>query len=98
MMKNTSTSCVNLSDLDTDEKRKLWMERTGNTLKRLAEVAGVTSSALSRTLRRPTMPVAQHQTLVEFGVPQELLPRPFNQKPGPRPRRPVAEPSASLSA
>lgn len=97
-MENTFSSCVNLYILTPDEKRKLWMDRTGNTLRRLAEVAGVTPSALSRTLRRPTMPVAQHRALVEFGVPPELLPRPYDQRPGPRPHRPVAESSASLPA
>ncbi|WP_455784337.1 helix-turn-helix domain-containing protein [Bilophila wadsworthia] len=84
-MNNAATVCSNLSELTTDEKREIWMKRNRCTVSRLAEVAGVTVSSLSRALRNSTMPVAQHQALVDFGVPAELLPRPFNRKPGPRP-------------
>ena len=84
-IQNTTMSFSNLSDLTMDEKREIWLKRNGCTVKRLAEVAGVTVSVLSRTLRNPTMPVAQHQALVQFGVPSEFLPHPLDKKRGPRP-------------
>lgn len=84
-MENRTNSCINLYTLTPDEKRKIWLKRNGYTMTNLAKVAGVTVSALSRTLRNPTMPVAQHQALVDFGVPPELLPQPLDRRPGPRP-------------
>ena len=84
-IQNATMSFSNLSDLTMDEKREIWLKRNGCTVKRLAEVAGVTVSVLSRTLRNPTMPVAQHQALVQLGIPSEFLPQPLDKKPGPRP-------------
>ena len=84
-VRDAATFFSNLSELTTDEKREIWMKRNGCTVKRLAAEAGVTATVLSRTLRNPPMPVAQHQALVAFGVPPECLPKPQNKKPGPRP-------------
>ena len=94
---NATTVFSDLSDLTADEKREIWLKRNGCTVKRLAEVAGVTVSVLSRTLRNPTMPVAQHQALVQFGVPSEFLPQPLDKKPGPRPSAtlPAYQPAAT---
>lgn len=86
MKQDATTVCSNLSELSPDEKREIWIKRNGLTVKTLAEVAGVTASTFSRTLRKPTMPVEQHRSLVNFGVPPDLLPTPFDQKPGPKPR------------
>lgn len=96
-IQNTTMSFSNLSDLTMDEKREIWLKRNGCTVKRLAEVAGVTVSVLSRTLRNPTMPVAQHQALVQFGVPSEFLPQPLDKKRGPRPSAtlPAYQPAAT---
>lgn len=86
-MKNVSqTSFINLPDLTREEKREIWLRRTGYTLKILAQVAGVSLTTLSLHMRNKTMPVRQHETLVAFGVPPEILPEPLDKKSGPKPR------------
>ena len=82
------TRLNNLAELTRDEKREIWCKRKGETLRNLAQVAGVTKSTLSVHLRRETMPVAQHARLTEYGVPAELLPAPLDRKTGPKPRCP----------
>lgn len=98
MLDNAATCCPNLADLSRDEKREIWMKRHGFTLTGLAGFVGVTTSTFSRTLRNATMPVAQHEKLVRLGMPPEILPKPFDKKPGrPSCRLPAAGASA-LSA
>lgn len=83
------TSFIDLPELTRDEKREIWLRRTGNTLKLLAGVAGVSVSTLSLNIRNNTMPVRQHETLVAYGVPPQILPDPMDQKPGPKPSLPA---------
>ena len=86
-MKTVSqTSFIDLPDLSRNEKREIWLRRTGNTLKILAQVAGVSLPTLSSQIRGSTMPVRRHEALVAYGVPPQILPEPVDQKSGPKPR------------
>lgn len=86
MQNDTAISFLNLPDLSQEEKREIFLRRAGWTLRYLAEKVGVTVSTLSRSLRNPTMPTAQHQTLVKLGMPTELLPEPQDIRRGPKSR------------
>lgn len=98
MLDNAATYCPNLADLSRDEKREIWMKRHGFSITALARLVGVVPSTFSRTLRNATMPVAQHEKLVRLGMPPEILPEPFDKKPGrPSCRLPAASETA-LSA
>jgi hypothetical protein len=46
----------------------------------------VTPNSVSKLCDQETMPVRRHAQLLEQGLPAELLPRPEDIKPGPRPR------------
>ena len=96
---NVSTMCFsNLEHLTTDEKRQAWLKRHKCTLTILAEVAGVSVSVLSRSLRSATMPTNQHAALCAFGVPVDLLPEPLDKKRGPKAaQRPLLAVSARKS-
>lgn len=86
-------SFIDLPDLTRDEKREIWLKRTGNTLRSLAEVAGISLSTMSNHMRNATMPSRQYEALVAYGVPEEVLPDPLDRKPGPKPKTPLHLPA-----
>ncbi|MDL2279046.1 hypothetical protein LJC15_00080 [Desulfovibrio sp. OttesenSCG-928-G11] len=88
-VKNISEmSFIDLPDLTRDEKREIWLKRSGNTVVGLASVAGVSVPTLSRRLRDEAMPIDMHKLLTDYGVPLEVLPPADDAKRGPRFRSP----------
>jgi hypothetical protein len=87
---NNKTCFENVTQLTRDEKREIWLKRNSQTLQGLAVAAGVSKGRLSIVLRGETMPPAIHARLVEYGVPEELLPPPLDIPPGPKPRMSAA--------
>lgn len=59
----------------------------------LTAVVGVVPNVLSRYLRDEFMPVKHHAALVEYGVPEEVLPPPGVCKRGRPNRIPVTQAS-----
>lgn len=74
----------------TDSERlaglRIWMEESGMTPPRLADIAGVSPTFMRVLLRRETMPMKRHRQLVAIGVPEECLPPPIEPSIG-RPRK-----------
>ena len=73
-------------DLDRHTALRLWLMISRNTITALAARIGISQGALSWGLKKDTMPVDSHKILVEAGVPVELLPRPEDVRPGPKPK------------
>lgn len=88
---------VTTEPITRQEALRRWMRRTGTTFVALAEGAGVTGAQMSKLCGQETMPVRHHSHLVKKGVPSALLPRPEDQRPGPKPR-PACIPNAEAMA
>ena len=65
---------------------RIWQLTKGVTLAELSKVLGITGCGLSKSLNNERMPVEHHKRLVDFGVPENLLPRPENVRTGPKPK------------
>ena len=89
MNTNAALSFKDVADLSRDEKREIWMKRTGHTVKALASIVGVVPSVLSRYLASDDMPAVHHKTLVAYGVPAEVLPDPVQKPRGRTPVTPI---------
>lgn len=76
----------NLTPVSRQEALLLWKTRTGQTYERLGGSIGLSGNAVSKLLGQETMPTHRHRQLLALGVPEELLPRPLDLKPGPKPR------------
>lgn len=76
----------NLTSLTRQEALRLWLSRNGLSFSELGRRLGVTPNSVSKLCDQETMPVRRHAQLLEQGLPAELLPRPLDIKPGPRPR------------
>ncbi len=76
----------NLTSLTRQEALRLWLSRNGLSFSELGRRLGVTPNSVSKLCDQETMPVRRHAQLLEQGLPAELLPRPEDIKPGPRPR------------
>jgi transcriptional regulator with XRE-family HTH domain len=76
----------NLTSLTRQEALRIWLSRNGLTFSELGRRLGVTPNSVSKLCDQETMPVRRHAQLLEQGLPAELLPRPEDIKPGPRPR------------
>ena len=62
---------------------RMWqVTPSGKTLVELGEILGLTGSAVSQMLDKNRMPVKYHTSLVNLGVPEGILPRPEDVKPG----------------
>ena len=74
---------------DRREALRIWLfaNRRSLTLSSLAALLGVTHGALSQTLGKERMGTRDHGILVAAGVPPNLLPRPEDVRPGPKPRQ-----------
>lgn len=82
-----STSTVSLTHMNRQEALFLWMRRTGNTFQAWGRQMDMTGGALGTLCKQETMPTGRHAQLLALGVPEELLPRPFDHKPGPKPKQ-----------
>lgn len=82
MENNVALSFMDLAELSRDEKREIWMKRTGHSVAFLASLLKIYPSVLSRYLLSPEMPAVHHKVLVEYGVPPQLLPEPVYRPPG----------------
>lgn len=76
----------NLTSLTRQEALRLWLSRNGLSFSELGRRLGVAPNSVSKLCDQETMPVRRHAQLLEQGLPAELLPRPEDIKPGPRPR------------
>jgi len=79
-------STANLTPLTRQEALRLWMNRNGKSFSAWGGNMGVTGNAVSKLCDQDTMPVHRHEQLRHLGVPAELLPKPMDLKPGPKPR------------
>ncbi len=70
------------------QQLRAWMKDMEVTDNFVAQFMGVSPQAVNKMLKRPTMPTDRHKVCVELGFPVELLPRPEDLKPGPRPKIP----------
>lgn len=77
----------NLTPLNRQESLRLWMDRTGSTFRAWGRLVGISGHALSTLCKQETMPTRRHAQLLALGVPEELLPKPFDHKPGPKPKQ-----------
>lgn len=82
MNNNAEMSFLEIPELTRDEKREIWLRRTGNSVEILSGIAGVTPSTLSRHLRSESMPSCHHILLIEYGVPAVCLPLPSDKTRG----------------
>lgn len=65
-----------------------WMTLHDVTDRFIADLMNVSPQAVNSMFKRPTMPTDRHVMCVDLGFPVELLPRPADIKPGPRPKVP----------
>lgn len=77
----------NLTDLSREEKLQIFLSRSGLTFKAIGERLGMTGVAAAKLCRGETMPTRRHAEFMALGIPEELLPRGEDIKPGPKPRR-----------
>jgi len=88
----------NLTDLSRDEKLWIFLNRSGLTFKAIGGKLDMTGTAAAKLCRGDTMPTRRHAELVALGIPADLLPRPEDIKPGPKPRRPLTTETATAAA
>ena len=83
-----ATAELNLSQTNRLEKLKQWMREQCPplTFVQLAAPLMISSAILARNCGKETMPVYQYKHMRAQGAPADLLPRPFDQKPGPKPK------------
>ncbi|WP_288229139.1 XRE family transcriptional regulator [uncultured Desulfovibrio sp.] len=70
------------------QQLRAWMKDKKVTDVFVAQFMDVSPQAVNKMLKRPTIRTDRHKVFVELGFPVELLPRPENLKPGPRPKIP----------
>lgn len=88
----------NLTDLSREEKLQIFLGRSGLTFKAIGEKLDMTGTAAAKLCRGETMPTRRHAELITLGIPAELLPKPEDIKPGPKPRRVAPAVAASATA
>ncbi len=76
---------VTLIDLTRQERLEIEMRRKGLTFKRLGELAGMTGVNAAKHLKSSTIP-PRHHAVWSTVLPEDLLPAPVHQKPGPKPK------------
>ena len=81
-----STFPDNLTELSREEKLQIFLQRNRISFRFLGVRMDMTGTAVSSLCRGETMPTRRHAELVALGIPVELLPRPEDIKPGPRPK------------
>lgn len=89
---------VTTEPITRQEALRRWMRRTRTTFVALAEGSNVTGAQMSKLCGQETMPVRHHHHLVAHGVPAALLPRPEDQRPGPKPRPACIPNSEAMNA
>lgn len=62
---------------------RLWMKEHFIQSKDLADQLGVTPQRVNMMIRAETMPSHHHATCLRLGFPEDLLPKPFDGRPGP---------------
>lgn len=68
------------------ELLQLWLKRKGIQQGDIASALNTGKNTVSRWLRAETIPTWRHQQMLDFGIPQELLPTPLDIAPGPKRR------------
>lgn len=88
---------LTLTEAPRIEKLKLFMRMQKPPLSfvSLSKQLGISSAALGRHCANDTMPVNQHSHLIDKGIPENLLPKPEDRKPGPKPKIVTDAPTAA---
>lgn len=75
------------------QELRIWLYRNRLTIRELAQTLGVAEGYIGNLFGRDTMPTRHHVKLLESfpSLPVELLPRPADVPPGPRPKGLEAE-------
>lgn len=68
------------------ESLLLWLKRNCIQQGDIASALNIGKNTVSRWLRAETIPSWRYQQLLDFGIPQELLPKPLDIAPGPKRR------------
>lgn len=89
---------LNLAELSREERFKIWMRREKITLTALAKHLGITLQSVRFLTRNETMPTHRHAQCLAFGIPAELLPRPFDITPGRKPKGQNSTQTLNLNA
>jgi hypothetical protein len=83
---------INRTDEDWQQvpihfRRRAWMESVGVSSRMVAHALGVTPARFAVILRQESCPEKHVRVLRDqFGMPEDILPRPSRGKPGPRPK------------
>lgn len=77
---------MTISEIPRAERMRRWMSEYDITDRSIAEVLGITRARVTIMLNQETMPAKHHKAFLQLGFPAELLPRPLDKKPGPRPK------------
>ncbi len=65
-----------------------WKDGYDITFRAIGDVLGMSSQAAHNLLKADTMPTHHHKTLVDLGVPKDLLPIPEDKPRGRQPKEP----------
>lgn len=76
------------AEIPRTERLRRWMSEHNITDRSLAEVLGLTRARITSMLNQETIPSQHHSTFLQLGFPADILPQPFDKKPGPRPKKP----------
>lgn len=68
------------------ERLLLWMRRNRRSYRGLGRDIDLSGVQVANLCGQDTMPTEHHAQLVALGVPADLLPKPLDVKPGPKPR------------
>ena len=68
------------SNLTRQEQLAVWCRRENLTQPKIASALGVSVMSVSSWFRAETIPSNRHKDLVEFGIPEELLPRAVDKR------------------
>lgn len=78
---------------------RVWMVRNGVTYVMLgAALGGITGTAVQQLLKGDRMPVARHSALLDWGVPEHLLPPAQDVPRGRNPRRAMPDNAPAVQA
>ncbi len=70
-------------NLPRSVRLRAWMKEHFIRSKDLADQLGITAQRVNVMIRAETMPSAHHAACLRLGFPEELLPTPYDGRPGP---------------
>lgn len=83
-------SSFNNNPIQPNKQRRLraWLYEHGISFVQIGQLLGITGVGANKTLYQERMPVKHYDAVVKAypHIPRELLPRPLNVHPGPKPK------------